>query len=537
LMRIPLRRPAAVVAVAALLLVPSAATASEDAATQGVGPSAAAEASSADARAVAEAPAAAAKNFTFYGSGFGHGLGMSQWGAFGLAREGWAAARILEHFYSGTGVSAAAGPARLRIGLLQTGSDVRLEAISGPVKIKVGDAQTGDVVATVPSGATWHVRVADTRYRIVDAQGTTVARVGGPNTPIFAVFGGARIRVPEAGHTYNRGVIEFGLFSCGGTCDMRLVLVIEPEEYLYGLGEVPSSWPMEALKAQAIAARTYAFTKARAGQHRSGCDCALYATSFDQVYSGYDKEGGVDGDRWVRAVNATEGKTVKDGGATIQAFYMSSSGGHTEDNENVWGGTPIGYLRGVCDPGDYTEANPSAIWDVTIDAGEVTTDLSLGIGVVTGFGSVSRGVSGRIISIVVKGQDGQERISGGTLRSQLALRDDRVWVNSNRQIVGAIRQKYDALRCSPGLPLSRQLAVAGGSRQRFQDATIFFHDATGAHEVHGPVLAAYLDAGGPGGNLGFPQTDVQRRADGRLRSRFQHGTITCGDTTCRVVTD
>ena len=62
---------------------------------------------------------------------------------------------------------------------------------------------------------------------------------------------------------------------------------------------------MSALKTQAIAARTYAFTKAASSQHRAVCDCALYASSYDQVYAGWDKEGGVDGDRWVAAVNQT----------------------------------------------------------------------------------------------------------------------------------------------------------------------------------------------------------------------------------------
>ena len=108
---------------------------------------------------------------------------------------------------------------------------------------------------------------------------------------------------------------------------------------------------MSALKTQAIAARTYAFTKAAASQHRAVCDCALYASSYDQVYAGWDKEGGVDGDRWVSAVDQTDDQVVLNAGQTIQAFYMSSSGGYTENNENVWGGTPIDYLRGVCDPG------------------------------------------------------------------------------------------------------------------------------------------------------------------------------------------
>jgi hypothetical protein len=229
-------------------------------------------------------------DFTFFGSGFGHGLGMSQWGAFGLARQGWDARRILTHFYSGTRVAAAdAPPDRLRIGLVQSERDVRLEAQLGKVELRLGD-QTGEVVATVPAGQTWRVRVWGTRYRIVDADGAAVATVGGPETPLVAVHetSGAHLLVPEAGHTYARGWIELGLYDCANRCAMRLVLLVGPEEYLYGLGEVPSSWPMPALAAQAIAARTYALAKAEASQHRPVCDCALYASSFDQVYVGWD---------------------------------------------------------------------------------------------------------------------------------------------------------------------------------------------------------------------------------------------------------
>jgi SpoIID/LytB domain protein len=474
-----------------------------------------------------------AKQFRMFGGGFGHGLGLSQWGAYGLAKQGWGPDRILKHFYSGTHVTATdSGPKNLRIGLVQGRDLVRLRAESGDVELRIGDPQSGSVVATIPSGKTWKVRAAGNDYRIVDETGATVDRVGGPSNPIFAVYDslGSRVRIPEALHTYNRGFIEFDLYSCdGGECVMRLVLTIDPQGYLYGLGEVPSSWPMSAMKAQAVAARTYAFSKAANSQHRPVCDCALYASAYDQVYAGWDKEGGLDGDRWVAAVDGTEDEVVLDGGATIQAFYMSSSGGYTENNENVWGGTPIDYLRGVCDPGDYTSANPNAVWQETFTPGQVTKHLGLGIGTVTSFTNVVRGVSGRILSVTVRGANGQASISGNTLRSALGLNDDRVWINADRLVTGAIRAKYDALGCSPGLPRSRQAQVAGGRRQKFERGTIYHSDGTGAHVLRGPVLGEYLSRGGPGGNLGFPTTDVHALQNGNQRAKFEHGVITCAD--------
>jgi stage II sporulation protein D len=483
--------------------------------------------------------AAATDSFTFFGSGWGHGLGLSQWGAYGLALDGWAPARILTHFYSHTKVAAAdSPPARLRIGLAQDHARYRLTAGSGDVDLRLDDPRRGDVVATVPGGQTWSVKVVNRKYQILDADGHRVGDpVGGPSTGLYVTYepNGARVRIPEAGHTYNRGWIEMNIYGCADACTMRLVLSIAPQDYLYGLAEVPSSWPKPALQAQAIAARTYAFRSVQtSGQHRAGCNCALYASSYDQVYAGWDKEGGLDGDRWVAAVDATDAKVLVYRGELIQAFYSSSSGGYTENNENVWGGSPIPYLRGVCDPGDYTSANPNAVWQVSLTTKQVTTRLGLGIGAVQRFTDVVRGVSGRIVSVLVDGANGSATIDGDTLRASLGLNDDRVWINANRQVTGAIRQKYDAIECRPGLPTSRRSAVAGGQRQKFARATIFYRSDIGAHSIGGPVLATYMSEGGPGGHLGFPTTDVRTLDNGSRRARFEHGVITCDGTDCTV---
>jgi stage II sporulation protein D len=483
--------------------------------------------------------ASAADSFTFFGSGWGHGLGMSQYGAYGLALDGWRPARILTHFYSGTKVSATqTAPARLRVGLAQGRARYHLRASAGDVDLRLGGPKRGDVVATIPSGETWTVRVVGGTYRIRDAAGKRVGDpVGGPSTNLFASYqpNAARVTIPEAGHTYNRGWIEFNVTDCSSSCAMRLILSIPPQEYLYGLAEVPSSWPRQALQAQAIAARTYAFRRVQtSGQHRTGCNCALYASSADQVYAGWDKESGVDGSRWVAAVDATDGKVVTYQGSLIDAFYSSSSGGYTENNENVWGGSPIAYLRGVCDPGDYTAANPNAVWQVSLSSRQVTSRLGLGIGRVQRFSNVVRGVSGRIVSVVVRGADGSKTIGGGTLRAALGLNDDRVWINADRQVTGQIRRKYDAIGCRPGLPRSKSAKVAGGQRQRFAKATIYFRSGLGAHAIGGAVLGAYLGEGGPGGRLGFPTTDVRTLADGSKRARFEGGVITCDGSGCTV---
>jgi SpoIID/LytB domain protein len=552
------------------------------------------------------AAGSAAKSFTFYGSGYGHGLGMSQYGAYGMALDGSAYGGILTHFYSGTHVKKAADPPSiLRIGLTQARQKIHVKSISGPTTLRVGNRHNGPLVGEIPSGDEWTVRVHGKNYRVLDTQGDRVGGRdwGGTATDLFATYEshGARVHVPEGGATYNRGYLEFNLYGCGdGACQMRLILPLEPQGYLYGLAEVPSSWPQAALRAQAVAARTYAFSKAESSQHRKPCNCALYDSSLDQVYSGWNKENGVDGDLWVDAVDDTDKKVVVYQGNVIQAFYASSSGGYTENNENVWGGAPIPWLRGVCDPGDYTGANPNKVWDETFTAAKLKSSLhpyTGSIGTVKGFANYKRGVSGRIETVKVKGGQGSAVVTGTELRAALGLLDDRVWINKDKNVTGAIRTKYDNLMCAPGLAASPSFKDVGGNHQRFAVGTIYHTDSVkltvwfrgaidgeysavdgpdgvlglpltglititgapgcagvacrrvtfedgriyrknsvGAFALWGDVLDAYIGEGSAKGDLGFPTSRVVEHGDGSSSATFEHGAIDCpsGGGACMV---
>ena len=426
------------------------------------------------------AQAGAGSAFTFYGSGFGHGIGMSQWGAYGLALQGWNHEQILTHYYSGTTVGRdLSEPRSIRVGLAQGRSAMHVKARHGKLEVRVGDRK-GQLVGTISGGETWSFTGVSGRFRIEDGQGAQVGgQLWGGAHDDLVVFPrrGSRALVPETGHSYARGRLELNQYACwGGSCDLRLIAVVPTEEYVYGISEVSSSWPMEALKAQAIAARTYALHRVQVeGQHRGGCNCAVYATTSDQVYTGWDKEHAYDGSRWVKAADRTSGDVIEYGGEPIEALYMASSGGYTENNENVWGGAPLPYLRGVCDPGDFVPENPTRVWRVELSADSVTGKLAPytgNVGTVTGFGTTRRGVSGRIKTIVVLGTSGEHTITGTQLKAGLGLYDDKVWVDADRNVTGEIRAFYDAHDCSPGLPKSEQVAVPGGVSQRFQNGTI-----------------------------------------------------------------
>jgi SpoIID/LytB domain protein len=556
----------------------------------------------------------AADSFRFHGSGYGHGIGMSQWGAYGLAQKGWSHRRILTHFYSRTRVVRSTTlPKKVRVGLTSGRSTIHLTARNGPVRLWL-DGPGAASVATIPGGKTWTVSAAPAlrKYTIRDETGALVGgtRWGGPARPLFATFAdtGARVFVPEAdeiwhqGYAYAYGFLEFDLLGCANRCVERLTIELPFEKYLRGMGEMPSSWPGAALRSQAVAARTFATYKIRNYGLRSDCDCHLADGAGDQVYVGWNKEIGTDGNRWVGAVVATAGEIVTYRGSVIQAFYAASDGGYSEDVEDVWhGGNPayaIPYLRGVCDPGEYTSANPWTDWTRSFTASGLSSRLAPytgGIGRITRFTNVRRGVSGRIVSAIARGTNGFASVAGTELRAALGLPDGRVWINSDRNIVGAVRAKYDAVMCRPGLPRSAVLVLGHGSRQLFRrggiyrnsrvDLTVWLRGAIhaeylgvggaagrlglpesatvrttqtyaavacsscrrlvlergriylkgglGAHALWGPVLSAYLGRGGAQGPLGYPRTRV-RVVAGVARASFEHGTIACSNGTCRV---
>jgi SpoIID/LytB domain protein len=290
---------------------------------------------------------------------------------------------------------------------------------------------------------------------------------------------------------------------------------------------------MRALRAQAVASLTYALEKVGRVGLRAECNCHLYASVLDQVYIGWDKEGGELGSRWVQAVRDIGRDVVLLDGQPIQAFFHSSSGGYIADNRDVFG-SPLSYLQARCDIGDKTPSNPNSVWTVALSRSAVTTGLlpyTGNIGTVTGFSDSVRDVSGRMTTVTVNGTDGSATLSGATLRaalrSGLGLKSTRVWVNANRHVTGPIRTKYDALRCAPGLPTSAQAIEGDGLRQSFKVGRIYHKVGAGAHWVHGFVLGYFLDQGGSGGHLGFPLTDVQAQDDGSSKATFEGGTVTC----------
>ena len=205
--------------------------------------------------------------------------------------------------------------------------------------------------------------------------------------------------------------------------DLTVINRVELEDYLYSVvgGEMPTSWPIEALKAQAVAARSYALHES----NRSGNQLYdLESTTASQVYKGIKSETRSTHE----AVNSTEGQVLTYGGKPILAVFHSSSGGHTENVEDVWS-RPLPYLKSVV---DYDHTAPVYEWQKALSGREIGYRLG-NVGSVRSIIPQQVTPQGRIKRLKVVGDQGSKTISGQTFRKALDLRSTLFQVDGNTQ--------------------------------------------------------------------------------------------------------
>jgi len=302
--------------------------------------------------------------FEFAGSGYGHGVGMSQIGARGQALEGKSAVDILKYYYPGADVTPYPDDALIRVNIANL-----ISAATLTVPLNKSDKPgirlyQGDIPLT-ENPEPFGVYQSDITAQFGNFAGFIVPTLSSP-TAKFAAFPAAKawtvrwdsptvVALTNGGTTaqYRYGQIVFKSIVTPVTSYLAVTTTLRlHDEYLWGLGEVPSSWPPAALEAQAIAARTYALLKLN--RLRAECDCNIYNTTVDQNFVGYAKEiEKIYGVRWKAAVNRTfvdsaTALTVTMNGLPINAFYFSSSGGATQNIKDVWG-SEFSYLQGVPD--------------------------------------------------------------------------------------------------------------------------------------------------------------------------------------------
>ncbi len=344
------------------------------------------------------------------GAGFGHGIGMSQYGAYGYARHGYSYQQILAHYYRGTQLSSASNQ-DVRV-LLQTGS--RTATFTGATSgggHKLNPAKTYKVRINGLSGEV-----------LLDPKGK---QLGHYNVPLDITSSSGLLRLNGralngvyAGHY--RGTLEFRPSPFSG---LAAVNVVNLDDYVRGVvpGEMPASWSPAALEAQAVAARSYALATDAGGPVFD-----QYPDTRSQVYKGADGEMPTSN----AAVDATAGQVLRYNGQIAATYFFSTSGGETEDIQNVfYGAQPEPYLVGVKDP--YDNISPKHRWRIVLSTKSLQRRLgSLVRGRLRGIKVLRRGVSPRIVWAAVVGTKGSVTVRGTTLRSRLGL--DDTWASFNR---------------------------------------------------------------------------------------------------------
>jgi SpoIID/LytB domain protein len=351
--------------------------------------------------------------FSFAGSGWGHAIGMSQWGARGMAANGSSFNEILGWYYRGAAVAPAA--------TINNDLRVLVAQKQNSFTLTTGGSTAFEGIGWAPGAAT----ITATRSGNNIAWSGGLNAVTGPSVDIQLWSAGGPLKVSTPGYSYRYGMLRISIDPAGG---LRAVIWGLPmQQYLYGLGEMSSSWPAEALKAQATAGRTFAQKRISV---RGSADFDLYGSVLHQSYTGTKYEVA----NWQNAVNATTNQVITYGGQLIDAVYSASSGGHTENSEFVWV-SQVPYLRGVPDPFDTTGGNPNAAWNRAFSGSELGSWF--GLGTVTSVQVLGPlGASGRVDKATIRltgtgGPSGSSRdLTGTAFRSTVNSK-----VASSRQLM------------------------------------------------------------------------------------------------------
>jgi len=388
-------------------------------------------------------------SFALDGSGFGHGVGMSQWGAYGMAKEGFDAPGIVTHYYTGSAVQPVADDVEARVNLQYQVGTVRvrsepLEKGGGAIEVTVGGTVVlggpQDVFTLTPSGTSVAVR-RESGGQVADlgVAEDVIVRWAGTRAPGSATGPAGIVNVINAGnsfasegHRYRYGYLDIQPVTTAGGIRLNAVNVVRVhDEYLLGVAEVPSSWPAAAMQAQAIAARSYVLSKIADGV-RKACSCHVDdggSPAPDQTFAGYAKESGPAGDRWAEAVRATfasdtTGLAAVFDGQPIRAYYTSSSGGQTAAAAHAWG-SDVPYAQTVDDHWSLNDQNPNRSWKATVS--QSAAAAAFGVPAVQRLAVGDRFPSGAVRQLVATLPDGTTRsISGAAMRAAFGLKSTYV---------------------------------------------------------------------------------------------------------------
>jgi stage II sporulation protein D len=378
-------------------------------------------------------PVSLGSSITFHGRGWGHGVGLSQYGAHGRALDGQTANQIVTTYFKGTTIGTMAN-SQVRVLVLSAFKATSTNpvqvygrgakwTIDGIEKTFPADARLKFTPTVSGSTTTWKVTVTA-------ADGTSLHSGASANSIRIRSGTGTTLQLWSTPSAYDRfrGVLRL-IGKADGTSTVNVVNELPIESYLKGVvpAEVPASWPAEAIKAQAIAARSYAAYH----RHPSTGTFDFYNDTRSQVYLGYLVEKAAS----TAAISATANQVVRTStGSIANAMFSSAAGGWTENNENAFvsstGAKIAGvysYLRGVsdrrADGTSFDEASPYDTWKTsTYTLAQIqawfAADSRTNVGTLVAVDLRNRGVSGRLISVTLIGANGTtKKVSGAVFIS------------------------------------------------------------------------------------------------------------------------
>ena len=321
-------------------------------------------------------------------------------------------------------------PDDIRVGLYYSSSAKSSVTLSSPGGIEVGTIHNGVFTLgfkTKPNESITIRKNPKSKYSVL--AGEYSVNLGTEDEyPYFKSIEKDGVALIEVEGKKYRGNIEIRRLT---DSDMTIINHVSMQEYLYGVvpREIGGASPLEAVKAQAIIARTFA---AKNKGRREGLGFDLYPTATDQAYGGYEWEYPNSN----KAVDLTYGEVATYKGELIGGNYFSTSGGYTESSENVWGGK-VDYLRAV--PDIYEpEIEGNTSWEVTMTKDQVKAALSkngINIGNIVDLVPIEYTEAGRVLKLKVVGTAGEQIIEKDKVRTYLGLKSMWYTINSDAPVV------------------------------------------------------------------------------------------------------
>ena len=414
--------------------------------------------------------APAGSTWILSGAGWGHGVGMSQYGALEMARDGYDASQILAHYYTGTAYSTATDTQRLSVNLRHgvgstTVSPSALSGGGGSLSVISGGTTT-----TAPAGTAVTITPSGAGVRVSCPGCSPATSLSGASASLYWDDGATLLTVD--GVRYRDGSATVTRTPGGSTLEV-VARVRLHDEYLDYIREVPWSWPSAALEAQAAAARGYALRAYSSGL-KSTCNCHVYDTTASQVFGGYPSTSEQSAwQSWRNAVRAagdsSAGYVATYDGSIIESLYSSSSGGRTQNSEDVFV-SAVPYLRSVDDHWSLRSSNPRRAWTSTPSRSSLAS--AFGLPDVERLDLSARYDSGAVRTARATSAGGATAsISGASLQSRLGLYSTYVQRPTTR-FSGATRYGVAAGVSASHVPAATTVVIASGENAARADAAV-----------------------------------------------------------------